>query len=405
MQPFTEKWWPSSQAACVQYQSASIKRTKCDVSYCQRAENPTRLHQGNTGTTLIQHRTPTRRNIINHPKPTRSALPSVMPESPPPPDLRLLDGPLPLEFLMASSPPSPSPSRGLPLAKRDVGAEFLEDCARQAGYSPERLDSLALPRAGLRSIAADAWLLLPSLRLLNLARNGLSSVSGLEHLANLEELSLYFNRLGNADVCIPPLQHLRRLRVVDVRMNPLTRAENYRERLLDALPQLERLDSRLVSPAERHRPPNGEELRRQLDAAVADGDDDASVELAEGDEEGRGAGAAAAAAAAASVTGENGGEPRDGAEIRSSRDGAEGGLQAFRGDLQAALDAMRRFSVDCERRREEERQRDRILLRNLQDAQDALLKSNEALRYASTHDSTNASAHRAEPRCAERRDT
>eukprot|EP00975_Prorocentrum_lima_P027034 5685585-Prorocentrum_lima.AAC.1 len=66
---------------------------------------------------------------------------------------------------------------------------------------------------------------------------------------------------------------------------------------------------------------------------------------------------------------------------------------------------MRRFSVDCERRREEERQRDRILLRNLQDAQDALLKSNEALRYASTHDSTNASAHRAEPRCAERRDT
>jgi len=72
------------------------------------------------------------------------------------------------------------------------------------------------------------------LETLDASRNSLTSLAGLEHLPRLRVLNLYFNRIEQ----LAELLRLRvvavTLRVLDLRLNPVTRLEGYRR----CVPQL-----------------------------------------------------------------------------------------------------------------------------------------------------------------------
>jgi Leucine-rich repeat (LRR) protein len=93
---------------------------------------------------------------------------------------------------------------------------------------------LDLSRRGLHSLAP--WLSpgegeeapLGQLETLDASRNALTCVRGLQHLPRLRVLNLYFNRVE----ALAELLRLRAcagtLRVLDLRLNPVTRLEGYR---------------------------------------------------------------------------------------------------------------------------------------------------------------------------------
>ena len=103
-----------------------------------------------------------------------------------------------------------------------------------------------------------------SLTELDLSRNCLSSLDGMQSLHRLRTLNLYFN-------CVSSLCEVQKLRcnpvleVLDLRLNPVTHAgRRHRLRALRTVPSLTRLDGREVSAAERAQPL----------AAICDDDDD-----------------------------------------------------------------------------------------------------------------------------------
>lgn len=86
---------------------------------------------------------------------------------------------------------------------------------------------------------------------LDLSRNALLSLEGLEHLNSLETLNLYYN-------CVPNLKELFRLRHnvnlkdLDLRLNPVTKDEpDYRLFIIHMLVNLRKLDDRPVKESER----------------------------------------------------------------------------------------------------------------------------------------------------------
>jgi len=92
-----------------------------------------------------------------------------------------------------------------------------------------------------------------SLRELDLSRCALTSLEGLQGLCNLEQLNLYYNSLSDLSE-VDRLSLLPRLAVLDLRLNPLTRAgPRYRLCVLRAVPSLRMLDERGVSGLERQR--------------------------------------------------------------------------------------------------------------------------------------------------------
>nr|XP_006825133.1 PREDICTED: centrosomal protein of 72 kDa-like isoform X2 [Saccoglossus kowalevskii] len=89
------------------------------------------------------------------------------------------------------------------------------------------------------------------LKHLDLSRNALISLEGIDHLKILEKLNLYYNN-------IPTLKELYRLRFntslqeLDLRLNPVTKDEpDYRLFLVHMLPNLRKLDDRDVRDSER----------------------------------------------------------------------------------------------------------------------------------------------------------
>jgi len=92
-----------------------------------------------------------------------------------------------------------------------------------------------------------------SLTQLDLSRNSLTSLKGLENLTALRQLSLYYNMVSD----IGEMERLRfhpELAVLDMRLNPVTHAgPRYRMAVLNAAPQLQLLDEREVRGVERQR--------------------------------------------------------------------------------------------------------------------------------------------------------
>ncbi|XP_062889671.1 centrosomal protein of 72 kDa-like [Mobula hypostoma] len=90
------------------------------------------------------------------------------------------------------------------------------------------------------------------LKSLDLSRNAIVSLEGLECLQELEKLSLYFNNIQTLKE-ISSLRHLIHLTELDLRLNPVTTTEeNYRQYVIRLLPNLMKLDLRPVRAAERN---------------------------------------------------------------------------------------------------------------------------------------------------------
>ncbi|XP_038626219.1 centrosomal protein of 72 kDa [Tachyglossus aculeatus] len=89
------------------------------------------------------------------------------------------------------------------------------------------------------------------LKSLDLSRNSLVSLEGIQHLTALENLNLYYNNISCL-VEVFRLQTLTRLKDVDFRLNPVVKNESdYRLFVVHMLPSLRQLDDRPVRDSER----------------------------------------------------------------------------------------------------------------------------------------------------------
>ncbi|CAC5375297.1 unnamed protein product [Mytilus coruscus] len=89
------------------------------------------------------------------------------------------------------------------------------------------------------------------LKSLDLSRNTITCLKGLEHLKLLEKLNLYYNSIESFEE-LKRLRFNTNLRELDLRLNPVTRTEaDYRLYLIHMLPNLQKLDDRGVRDRER----------------------------------------------------------------------------------------------------------------------------------------------------------
>ncbi|XP_072860016.2 centrosomal protein of 72 kDa isoform X1 [Pogona vitticeps] len=89
------------------------------------------------------------------------------------------------------------------------------------------------------------------LKSLDLSRNVLTTLEGLEHLTYLEKLNLYFNDISSLSEVFR-LHSLTALKDVDLRLNPVVKNESdYRLFVVHMLPNLRKLDDRPVRDSER----------------------------------------------------------------------------------------------------------------------------------------------------------
>ncbi|XP_070102252.1 centrosomal protein of 72 kDa isoform X7 [Equus caballus] len=118
---------------------------------------------------------------------------------------------------------------------------------------PSELRSLSIPGTYQEKIThlGNSLMSLTGLKSLDLSRNSLVSLEGIEYLTTLESLSLYYNCVSSlAEVfrlhCLPELLD------VDFRLNPVVKNESdYRLFVVHMLPKLRQLDDRPVRESER----------------------------------------------------------------------------------------------------------------------------------------------------------
>ena len=120
-------------------------------------------------------------------------------------------------------------------------------------YSAEDVKTLSLPGNYHEKISHLGSSLHKFVRLkeLDLARNALVSLDGLECLSSLEKLNLYYNNIGSMRE-LEKLRYNTSLVELDLRLNPITKEENdYRLFLISVLPALKVLDDRAIREPER----------------------------------------------------------------------------------------------------------------------------------------------------------
>ncbi|XP_071796532.1 centrosomal protein of 72 kDa-like isoform X1 [Asterias amurensis] len=122
--------------------------------------------------------------------------------------------------------------------------------------NPESLDevrSLALPGTYHEKIThlGSSLQNFSRLKHLDLSRNALQSLDGLQHLVVLEKLNIYYNNIATLKD-LYQLRHNTNLLEVDLRLNPVTKNEpDYRLFMVHMLPSLRKLDDRSVRESER----------------------------------------------------------------------------------------------------------------------------------------------------------
>ncbi|XP_075432777.1 leucine-rich repeat-containing protein 36 isoform X3 [Ascaphus truei] len=142
------------------------------------------------------------------------------------------------------------------MALRQLHLDELWVCGR-AGVPPGSEDTVeALTLQGTYSekilTLGDAFKNFKSLRSLDLSRNLIISLEGIEYLHALQFLNLYYNNIASLEE-IKHLCHLPQLKGLDLRLNPLTRKEaDYRLFVIHTLEILETLDDRTVRESERN---------------------------------------------------------------------------------------------------------------------------------------------------------
>ncbi|XP_040354244.1 leucine-rich repeat-containing protein 36 isoform X8 [Herpailurus yagouaroundi] len=128
---------------------------------------------------------------------------------------------------------------------RRLGALTLEQ--------PELVESLSLQGsyAGKIHSIGDAFRNFKNLRSLDLSRNLITSLKGIQYLCSLQDLNLYYNNIPSL-VEVFRLQSLPFLKELDLRLNPVVRKDtDYRLFAVYTLQTLEKLDDRAVRASER----------------------------------------------------------------------------------------------------------------------------------------------------------
>nr|XP_044995980.1 leucine-rich repeat-containing protein 36 isoform X1 [Jaculus jaculus] len=128
---------------------------------------------------------------------------------------------------------------------RRLGALTLEQ--------PELVESLSLQGsyAGKIHSIGDAFRNFKNLRSLDLSRNLITSLKGIQYLCSLQDLNLYYNNIPSL-VEVSRLQPLSFLKELDLRLNPVVRKDtDYRLFAVYTLQTLEKLDDRTVRDSER----------------------------------------------------------------------------------------------------------------------------------------------------------
>ncbi|XP_038662761.1 centrosomal protein of 72 kDa-like isoform X4 [Scyliorhinus canicula] len=131
--------------------------------------------------------------------------------------------------------------------------EWIRDKAQLSNHSLDEVEFLSLQGTYSDKIVSlgDAFLSFKRLKSLDLSRNSIVSLGGLEGLHSLEKLNLYYNNVPSSKE-ISSLCHLINLKELDLRLNPVTRnEENYRLYVIHLLPNLKKLDDRPVRESER----------------------------------------------------------------------------------------------------------------------------------------------------------
>ncbi|XP_067905661.1 leucine-rich repeat-containing protein 36-like isoform X3 [Heterodontus francisci] len=131
--------------------------------------------------------------------------------------------------------------------------EWIRDKAQLSNHKLDEVESLSLQGTYSDKIVSlgDAFLCFKRLKSLDLSRNSIVSLGGLEGLHSLEKLNLYYNNVPSSKE-ISSLRYLINLKELDLRLNPVTRnEENYRLYVIHLLPNLKKLDDRPVRDSER----------------------------------------------------------------------------------------------------------------------------------------------------------
>ncbi|KAK1330498.1 hypothetical protein QTO34_010688 [Cnephaeus nilssonii] len=118
---------------------------------------------------------------------------------------------------------------------------------------PELVESLSLQGsyAGKIHSIGDAFRNFKNLRSLDLSRNLITSLKGIQYLCSLQDLNLYYNNIPSL-VEVSRLQPLPFLKELDLRLNPVVRKDtDYRLFAVYTLQTLEKLDDRAVRESER----------------------------------------------------------------------------------------------------------------------------------------------------------
>nr|XP_027799698.1 centrosomal protein of 72 kDa isoform X1 [Marmota flaviventris] len=132
-----------------------------------------------------------------------------------------------------------------------------EKVRERSGLGPHRdlaeLRSLSIPGTYQEKIThlGNSLMRLTVLKSLDLSRNSLVSLEGIQYLISLESLNLYYNCIASlAEVF--RLHSLTELQGLDLRLNPVVKNESdYRLFLVHMLPKLRQLDDRPVRDSER----------------------------------------------------------------------------------------------------------------------------------------------------------
>ncbi|XP_045422484.1 centrosomal protein of 72 kDa isoform X2 [Lemur catta] len=132
-----------------------------------------------------------------------------------------------------------------------------ETVRAKSGLAPHRdlaeLQSLSIPGTYQEKIThlGNSLMNLTGLKSLDLSRNSLVSLEGIQYLTGLQTLSLYYNCISSlAEVF--RLHPLAQLADVDFRLNPVVKNESdYRLFVVHMLPKLRQLDDRPVRESER----------------------------------------------------------------------------------------------------------------------------------------------------------
>ncbi|XP_048224299.1 centrosomal protein of 72 kDa isoform X2 [Perognathus longimembris pacificus] len=132
-----------------------------------------------------------------------------------------------------------------------------ETVRERSGFGPHRdlaeLQSLSVPGTYQEKIThlGNSLMHLTGLKSLDLSRNSLVSLEGIQYLISLESLNLYYNCISSlAEVF--RLHSLTELQEVDFRLNPVVKNESdYRLFVVHMLPKLRQLDDRPVRESER----------------------------------------------------------------------------------------------------------------------------------------------------------